>query len=72
MGSISGEYNRQSELLVPVVLFLGALGLFSLQWFYGPAFLGILGDVTATSAERVQAGDIPYRDFWTMYAPGSY
>ena len=71
MDNITGGGSRQGELLVQAILFFGALGLFSLQWF-GPAFSGIMGDVTATAAERVQAGDIPYRDFWTMYAPGSY
>jgi hypothetical protein len=28
--------------------------------------------VTDISALRVLDGDIPYRDFWTMYAPGSF
>ncbi|HET6277863.1 MAG TPA: hypothetical protein VFG08_03690, partial [Candidatus Polarisedimenticolia bacterium] len=27
--------------------------------------------VTDLSALRILAGDLPYRDFWTMYAPGS-
>ena len=27
---------------------------------------------TDISALRVLAGDVPYRDFWTMYAPGSF
>lgn len=65
-------HGKGLELAVPAIIFLGALGLFALQWFYGPSFLGILGDVAATAADRVRAGDVPYRDFWTMYAPGSY
>lgn len=28
--------------------------------------------VTDLSALRVLAGEVPYRDFWTMYAPGSF
>ena len=28
--------------------------------------------VAVTGAMRILHGEIPYRDFWTMYAPGQY
>lgn len=28
--------------------------------------------IILTGAERVLQGDLPYRDFWTMYAPGTF
>lgn len=30
------------------------------------------GEIALVGAERVLAGQIPYRDFWTMYAPGQF
>jgi hypothetical protein len=56
------------EVLITVGLFLAAVGLFSLQWFYEPGREGI----STVGAERVLDGEIPYRDFWTMYAPGQF
>ena len=51
-----------------LLIFGVAFGLFSLDWFNGfPA-----GGVPSVGAERVLAGDLPYRDFWTMYAPGHF
>lgn len=68
------ERSRLQGYLFPLLVFLLALGMFSLQWgVAGGTELGmIFGDVTVTAAERVLAGDVPYRDFWTMYAPGSF
>lgn len=61
--------------IVPVLLlFCVFQGLYALKWQvgYSGSFGNVFGDVALTAAERVQAGDIPYRDFWTMYAPGSF
>ncbi len=44
-----------------------ALACFSLYWGDG-----LKGGVSLVGAERVLAGEFPYRDFWTLYAPGSY
>jgi hypothetical protein len=44
------------------------MGLYSLSWFYDPLIAGVGTD----GAERVLAGEIPHRDFWTMYAPGQF
>ncbi|MBN1872974.1 MAG: glycosyltransferase family 39 protein [Anaerolineae bacterium] len=54
--------------------------------FYLPFILGLLLSFTQiksaanlydeglvlTNAERIRAGEIPYRDFWTMYGPGYF
>jgi len=61
---LRAEYG---EILITVGLFLAAVGLFSLGWFYD---LG--GGISTVGAERVLNGEIPYRDFWTMYAPGQF
>lgn len=47
------------------VVFLGCLLLFS------PGIVSFSARVIDLSALRVLRGDVPYRDFWTMYAPGS-
>ena len=49
-------------------LFVIALGLYSLEWYESLRW----GGVSTVGAERVLRGDIPYRDFWTMYAPGHF
>jgi hypothetical protein len=56
------------EILITVGLFGGAVFLFSLEWFYDIGREGI----STVGAERVLRGEMPYRDFWTMYAPGQF
>ena len=48
------------------VLFAVTLALFAPGWLF---YTG--GDSTA-AAERILSGQLPYRDFWTLYAPGSF
>jgi uncharacterized protein (DUF697 family) len=62
------------DILVPVALFFGVLGFYSLDWAYSLSNgeFGFVGGKATVGAERVLAGDIPYRDFWTMYAPGQF
>lgn len=41
--------------------------LYSLLWWDG-----LPGAIHLVGAERVLGGEVPYRDFWTIYAPGSF
>src|SRR5512145_695376 len=61
------QWSRRREGLTTAALFLGILGVYSLTWFQG---LGV--SISTIGAERVLRGEIPYRDFWTMYAPGHF
>jgi hypothetical protein len=65
---------RHKELLIGGALFLGVLGFYSLSWFYGltNGSHHFWGGVSTVGAQRVLAGDLPYRDFWTIYAPGQF
>lgn len=52
-----------------------ATGLFLQDWPYTLSDDGahnLKGGVSTVGAERVLRGEIPYRDFWTIYAPGHF
>jgi hypothetical protein len=59
--------SKSKEALYALALFVVVLGFYSLTWFQG---LNV--GVSTIGAERVLRGEIPYRDFWTMYAPGHF
>ena len=65
--SLMPKTVNDKEVGYTLALFIAATGLFSLDWFNG-----FPGGVSTVGAERVLAGDVPYRDFWTMYAPGHF
>ena len=73
MSRLAEKHTMKAKLPV-LLLFPLFLGLYALNWHvgYGGNIGNVFGDVALVAAERVQAGDIPYRDFWTMYAPGSF
>ena len=59
--------SRTGAGILPIVaLFTISLGLFSLNWLF------FSGGVSTAAAERILSGQIPYRDFFTLYAPGSF
>ncbi len=55
------------DLLIAFLSFAVALGLYSIDWKNG-----FIGGVSTVGATRVLSGEVPYRDFWTMYAPGQF
>jgi len=58
---------RVHENVLAAGFVLIAFSLFLLKGLHGiPGAVGLVG------AERVLAGEVPYRDFWTMYAPGEF
>ena len=67
MYSLFRTLQPYRNTLVICILFSAILGLYSLRWFHG-----LYGGDFVTAAERVLSGQVPYRDFWTMYAPGSF
>lgn len=60
--------DRREWLLAPLFV-LGLLLLF-IQ-IKAPGNLYDEG-LVLTNAERIRAGEVPYRDFWTMYGPGYF
>lgn len=65
---------RWRDFWFTVGLFFAAVGLYSLGWFYtlSDGYGNLVGGVSTVGAERILRGDIPYRDFWTIYAPGEF
>ncbi len=57
----------KGDAVFAAAIFVSAIALFSLEWTSGLA-----GGISTVGAERVLAGKLPYRDFWTMYAPGHF
>ena len=57
------------ELLFGAVFVVGFLFLFS--QLKSPANLYDEG-LVLVNAERIRHGELPYRDFWTMYGPGYF
>jgi hypothetical protein len=56
-----------SEWQLTLAVWLGAFLVLSPGLFWG-----IPSGKTINGALRILAGEIPYRDFWTMYAPGQF
>ena len=66
--------ERLNKILDSRILFLLVL-ILSVGYLYGSIRIGynIYDEgIVVYGAERVLKGDIPYRDFWTMYAPGQF
>ncbi|MBC7321052.1 glycosyltransferase family 39 protein [bacterium] len=66
--------ERLNRFLDSKVLFLLVLAL-SIGYLYGSIRIGynIYDEgIVVYGANRILKGDIPYRDFWTMYAPGQF
>ena len=47
------------------------LGLIAFLLLAPGAFYGLPSGKLVVGATRILQGEVPYRDFWTMYAPGS-
>ena len=67
MEKLSKPWTYRKESLIVIALFGSTLALFSTHWFNALSI-----HPSTVAAERVLAGQIPYRDFWTLYAPGSF
>lgn len=62
------------DILKNRLIFLFVL-VFSILFLYGSIYISynIYDEgIVVYGASRVLKGDIPYRDFWTMYAPGQF
>lgn len=58
--------DRAPQARTAAIAFLACTALFAVS---STRFIAAPTDL---SAWRVLSGDVPYRDFWTMYAPGSF
>ncbi|MCX7796904.1 MAG: glycosyltransferase family 39 protein [bacterium] len=66
--------ERLNRILDSNILFLLVL-ILSIGYLYGSIRIGynIYDEgIVVYGADRILKGDIPYRDFWTMYAPGQF
>jgi hypothetical protein len=65
--------DKHPALIASIVL-LGAFGLYALDWRYSLSdwSFSLRGGKATIGATRLLGGEIPYRDFWTMYAPGQF
>ena len=68
LASLSELWRARRDLCITLIIFGAALALFATDWFRELQYDG----VSTVGAERVLRGEIPYRDFWTMYAPGHF
>ena len=67
----TGPDAHGSSVLPFAIIFVFGLGVHGWNVRNGP--LGIIAEgVAYVGAQRALDGDLPYRDFWTMYAPGSF
>jgi len=66
MTAAGAGINRR-DAVIALALAAASVLLFSFKW----PFLSIDG-ATSAGAIRILDGQIPYRDFWTLYAPGSF
>jgi len=64
----AGLSTDRRAILLQLALFWGFAALFLVSSLYDLSF----GGVSTVGAERVLGGEVPYRDFWTMYAPGHF
>jgi hypothetical protein len=63
----ASNWTRQNKKPIALILIFCAFAL-----YYTGGVFGFEGGMSAVGAERVLAGELPYRDFWTMYAPGHF
>lgn len=63
----SKPWAARNEALIVAALFGVSIALFSTHWFNALSI-----HPSTVAAERILTGQIPYRDFWTLYAPGSF
>ncbi len=68
LASLLELWRARRDLCITLILFAAAMALFATDWFRELQYDG----VSTVGAERVLRGEIPYRDFWTMYAPGHF
>ncbi len=59
--------SQAVERMITIAVGLAALALFSRDWTRG-----FTHGIAEVGAMRVLAGEVPHRDFWTMYAPGHF
>ena len=67
--------NLKVDQLITFLIFILALVIFSLAWDYSlgkNSRMHLVDGVSTVGAERILKGEMPYRDFWTMYAPGHF
>lgn len=70
MQSKQSEWGRLRGWVLPVLFCGAALGVSTL--LFDRAFSSYDDGIAAEGARLILLGKLPYRDFWALYAPGSY
>lgn len=68
-------YNVKRDIFISLSIFFLALLIFSPSWKFSlgeSSGMHLIDGVSSVGAQRILRGEMPYRDFWTMYAPGHF
>lgn len=66
--------SRVSHSFIAILIFVVALAVFALNWPHAASkgYGAMFGGTSTVGTMRVLQGELPYRDFWTIFPPGQF